>query len=286
MIQKSDYPYNLEPGIDHFLIHKNTIDKEMYQISKIIAINEGWEKLEKFKDRLITYIFNLGLIDTKLHYRTLISPEHRRSTNYPHFHLFIKKRTQIIILEGNIACTKSTQGTILKNYIEQLGHTVEFLDEQVEEWEPLLNKFYRSQKEYRFALQLMITKDRLSQYKEAQKKYPNYVIMARSHVSGQIFWELQKPELIEHPGSFIKGTHDPEEFRSMKNNQENIMKKLKFLNTHGYCYDIQQGGMWEFSKRHYHQTDTVMAPRRVNLELSAGTYEIVSSIDRNVRKNL
>ncbi|CAG8618912.1 9119_t:CDS:2, partial [Funneliformis mosseae] len=127
----------------------------------------------------------------------------------------------------------------------------------------------------------MITKDRWSQYKEAQKKYPNYIIMARSHVSGQIFWELQKPELIEHPGSFIKGTHDPEEF------QEHLKKYKKYEKQSGKYYEetkiLEYSWYKEFEytfKRHYHQTDTVMAPRRVNFELSAGTYEIVSSIDQ------
>ena len=56
----------------------------------------------------------------------------------------------------------------------------------------MLNHFYQDQKQWNFSLQQMITQSRYSQIKSAQKQYPEYLILVRTHKSEYLFWKLQQ----------------------------------------------------------------------------------------------
>jgi thymidylate kinase len=201
-LQLSDYPYNLEDGIRQFIVHQNTIRQ-----------TDPWKTLHDNKPKIIQQIthkmrsYQCYDLTDQNKFIISISPQQAQSTNYPHFHLFVKMYTNIIIFEGCIASGKSTQALILYEKLRSLGKTVilcdEFTEDQPkenynpnnEDWKELLSYFYKDQYQWKGYLQQMISRSRYDQIQSAQLQYPEYLICVRTHKSGEIFWNLQQPDI-------------------------------------------------------------------------------------------
>lgn len=92
----------------------------------------------------------------------------------------------IISIEGNIGVGKSTIVDLLKSkYNKEENQSIIFLQEPVQQWETImdesgvsiLERFYKDQKSWSFAFQIMAYISRLSILKDAVKKNPNSIII-------------------------------------------------------------------------------------------------------------
>jgi len=92
----------------------------------------------------------------------------------------------IISIEGNIGVGKSTIVDLLKSkYNKEGNQSIIFLQEPVQQWETImdesgvsiLERFYKDQKSWSFAFQIMAYISRLSILKDAVKKNPNSIII-------------------------------------------------------------------------------------------------------------
>jgi len=113
---------------------------------------------------------------------------------------------KIYSIEGNIGSGKST----LVEELEKRNKQIIFLREPVQVWnkfkdknnETILSKFYKNQKKYSFAFQLMAYISRVSQLKKVIEKNPNSIIICErcvltdKNVFAQMLYDMDKIEKI------------------------------------------------------------------------------------------
>ena len=113
---------------------------------------------------------------------------------------------KIYSIEGNIGSGKST----LVEELEKRNKQIIFLREPVHIWnkfkdknnETILSKFYKNQKKYSFAFQLMAYISRVSQLKKIIDKNPNSIIICErcvltdKNVFAQMLYDMDKIEKI------------------------------------------------------------------------------------------
>lgn len=117
----------------------------------------------------------------------------------------------ILSIEGNIGSGKSTIINYLKeNYSK--NENIIFLPEPVDEWEKIkddegqtiLTKFYKDQKKYSFAFQMMAYISRLNILRKTIEKNPGKIIISErslytdKYVFAQMLYDDQKMETVEY----------------------------------------------------------------------------------------
>ena len=116
--------------------------------------------------------------------------------------------TILISIQGNIGSGKSSLLKKIENYKFKFNKKISFLQEPVDEWESLrdennltlLQLYYKDQKTYSFAFQIMAFMTRLKQLKEALSKNYDIIITERSlSADHNIFTKMLLDEnIIKH----------------------------------------------------------------------------------------